>query len=127
MILRRVEYNISILDDKINKELEKHRKAASELLPKFTFALADGNRWMPLSAKALYESELKKAEEAGSKTLQGAVIDENAKAFVASKRDIVSKAAQQHYHEFNPGQQIPKRRRTSQRSLMHWRVGLTKR
>jgi hypothetical protein len=106
VILRRVEYNLSILDDKTNKELEKHRKAASELLPKFTFALADGNRWMPLSAKALYESELKKAEEAGSKTLR-AVLGGNAKAFVASKRAIVSKAAQQHYHEFNPGQQIP--------------------
>jgi hypothetical protein len=106
VILRRVEYNISILDEKINKELEKHRKAASELLPKFTFALADGNRWMPLSAKALYERELHKAEEAGSKTLR-AVIGGNTKAFVASKRDIVLKAAQQHYHEFNPGQQIP--------------------
>jgi hypothetical protein len=106
VILRRVEYNISILDDKINKELEKHRKAASKLLPKFTFALADGNRWMPLSAKALYERELKQAEEAGSKTLQ-VVLGGDTKAFVASKRDIVSKAAQQHYQEFNPGQQIP--------------------
>lgn len=44
VISRRVGYSISILDDKINRELEKHRKAASDILPKFTFALADGNR-----------------------------------------------------------------------------------
>lgn len=106
VISRHVGYNISILDDKVNKELEKHRKAASDILPKFTFALADGNRWMPHAAKALYESELKKAEESGSGALRE-VFGGNTKAFIASKREVVAKDAQQHYHEFNPGQQIP--------------------
>ena len=106
VISRRVGYNISILDDKVNKELEKYRKVASDLLPKFTFALADGNRWMPLAAKALYKSELQKAEEGGSAALR-AVLGGNTKAFVAGKREVVAKDAQQHYQEFNPGQQIP--------------------
>ena len=106
VISRKVEYNISILDEKTNKEIEKHRKAPSELLPKFTFALADGNRWMPLAAKELYEIELKRAEETGSETLR-AVLGGDTKAFVTGKRDVVAKAAQQHYHEFNPGEQIP--------------------
>jgi hypothetical protein len=90
----------------MKKELEKHRKAASELLPKFTFALADGNRWMPLAAKPLYETELKKAEEAGSAALR-AVLGGDIRAFVTTKRDVVTKAAQQHYQEFNPGQEMP--------------------
>jgi len=106
VISRRLDYNISILDEDVNKELEKHRKVASDLLPKFTFAMADGNRWMPLAAKALFADELKRAEEAGSKTLR-AVLGGDTKAFVATKRDIVAKAAQQHYQEFNPGQEIP--------------------
>jgi hypothetical protein len=106
VISRRVGYNISILDENINKELEKHRRVASDLLPKFTFALADGNRWMPLSAKALYADQLKKAEEAGCAKLR-AVLGGGTEAFVAGKRDIVAKDAQQHYQEFNPGQQMP--------------------
>ncbi len=106
VISRRVGYSISILDDKINRELEKHRKAASDILPKFTFALADGNRWMPIAAKSLYQQELKKAEEGGSEALR-AVLGGNTKAFVVSKREVVAKDAQQHYHEFNPGEKMP--------------------
>jgi hypothetical protein len=105
-ISRRVSYDISILDTKISKELEKHRTAASDILPKFTFALAHGNRWMPMNARTLYESELKKAEESGSAALR-AVLGGDTKAFVRSKRESVAKDAQQHYHEFNPGQKIP--------------------
>jgi len=106
VISRHVGYSISILDDKVNKELEKHRKAASDILPKFTFALADGNRWMPSAAKKLYQRELKKAEEGGSEALR-AVLGRDTKAFVLSKREVVAKDAQQHYHEFNPGEKIP--------------------
>jgi hypothetical protein len=61
---------------------------------------------MPIAAKEPYECELKSAEEAGSETLR-AVLGGDTKAFVASKRDIVAKAAQQHYNEFNPSDQIP--------------------
>jgi hypothetical protein len=106
VISRRVDYSISILDDAVNRELEKHRKAASDILPKFSFALADGNRWMPLASKRLYERELEKAEKGGSAALC-AVLGGDTKAFVSSKREVVAKAAQQHYQEFNPGEKIP--------------------
>lgn len=61
---------------------------------------------MPIAAKSLYQQELKKAEEGGSEALR-AVLGGNTKAFVVSKREVVAKDAQQHYHEFNPGEKMP--------------------
>jgi hypothetical protein len=76
---------VSIIDEKTLKEIDKRRQSLRMLLTKFTFGLADNIRWMPITARKLFESEVNRVNEEGQKLildLLGGDID----AFIDAKR-----------------------------------------
>ncbi len=76
---KKVSMKVSIIDDITLKEIDNKKKAVQHLLNKISFKLADGIRWIPYSAKDLFETELKRINEEGqgliSKLLKGNVAD----------------------------------------------------
>lgn len=61
-LTRRVSMRIQVIDEATSREIEKRRKALRGLLEKFTFPLADGVRWMPRSARPLFESAAERVD-----------------------------------------------------------------
>lgn len=106
VISREVRYKISVLDEKTNKQLETRRKGISDLREKFSFPLADGSRWMPHKAKALFEAELKRLNEEGTRLL-ASLVSGNPEEWIKSKRNLVTRDANRQYEEFNPGAAMP--------------------
>jgi hypothetical protein len=87
-VTRKVSMRVSIIDEKTLKEIDKRRQGLRILLTKFTFALADNIRWMPITARKLFESEVNRVNEEGQKLvsdLLGGDID----AFIDAKRDAL--------------------------------------
>jgi hypothetical protein len=79
---------VSIIDEKTLKKIDKRRQGLRILLTKFTFGLADNIRWMPITARKLFESEVNRVNEEGQKLildLLGGDID----AFIDAKRDAL--------------------------------------
>ncbi|HKR61006.1 MAG TPA: hypothetical protein VJS64_14905 [Pyrinomonadaceae bacterium] len=68
-VTRRVATRVSAIDATTLKEIEKRRKSLSPLLSKFSFGLADNLRWMPLTARDLFESEVTRANNEGLKLI----------------------------------------------------------
>jgi hypothetical protein len=102
---RRVEYRFSVLDDRELRGLETKRRAAGELLSRFSFSLADGVRWMPNQARPLFEAELHRVNKAGQDVLTR-LLAGDVSAFVKNRRDRVATAAQALYEEHHPGQRV---------------------
>ena len=84
-ITRKVSMRVSIIDEKALKEIEKRRQGLRTLLTKFTFSLADNMRWMPFSARELFESELKRLNEEGQKLISD-LLKGDVDAFIKSKQ-----------------------------------------
>jgi hypothetical protein len=87
-VTRKVSMRVSIIDEKTLKEIDKRRQGLRILLTKFTFGLADNIRWMPISARKLFESEVTRANEEGQKLitdLLGGDID----SFIDARRDAL--------------------------------------
>ena len=84
-VTRRVSMRVSIIDEKILKEIEKRRQGLRTLLPKFSFSLADNMRWMPFSARELFESELNRLNEEGQKLISD-LLKGDVDAFIKSKQ-----------------------------------------
>ena len=85
-VTRKVSMRVSIIDEKTLKEIDKRRQGLRILLTKFTFALADNIRWMPITARKLFQSEVDRVDEEGQKLISdllGGDID----AFIDAKRD----------------------------------------
>jgi hypothetical protein len=89
-VTRKVSVRVSIIDEKTLKEIDKRRQGLRPLLTKFSFGLADSMRWMPTTARELFESELKRVNEEGQKLILallkgdvGAFIEANRSALVA--------------------------------------------
>jgi hypothetical protein len=75
---------VSLIDEKTLKEIDKRRQGLRRLLTKFTFSLADNMRWMPVTAKNLFESELKRINEEGQKLIAD-LLKGDLNAFVKGK------------------------------------------
>lgn len=84
-VLRKVNMRVSIIDEKVLKEIEKRRTKAAPLLSKFTFGLGDSTRWMPEGARKHFEEELNRVNEEGQKLL-GDLLNGDVEAFVKSHR-----------------------------------------
>jgi hypothetical protein len=106
-VVRKVSMRVSIIDDKTLKEIDKRRQGIRALLAKFTFGLADNMRWMPSTARDLFEVELNRLNEEGqgliTKLLRG-----NVSAFIESKRERLTADISAMYAELGrPGQVTP--------------------
>lgn len=89
-VTRKVSMRVSIIDESPLKEITKRTKGLRTLLSKFTFGLADNMRWMPTTATALFESELKRLNEQGQKLISS-LLNGDVDAFVKAKRDALVK------------------------------------
>jgi hypothetical protein len=87
-ITRNVTMRVSIIDEKTLKEIEKRRQGLRLLLTKFTFSLANNVRWMPLAAKSLFESELKRINEEGQRLISD-LLQGDVHAFIKGKHDAL--------------------------------------
>jgi hypothetical protein len=85
-VKRTVRMRVSIIDTRTLKEIDKRRHGLRTLLTKFTFGLADGMRWMPGSARTLFESELARVNAEGQKLI-GDLLKGDACGFVQGKRE----------------------------------------
>jgi hypothetical protein len=87
-VTRKVSMRVSIIDEKMLKDLDRHRQGLRALLAKFTFGLADGMRWMPTAARPLFESELRRMNEEGQKLISD-LLKGDVSAFIEGKREAL--------------------------------------
>jgi hypothetical protein len=87
-VTRKVMMRVSVIDEKTLKEIEKRRQGLRTLLTKFTFSLADNMRWMPVAAKTLFESELKRINEEGQQLISN-LLKGDVAAFITGKHDAL--------------------------------------
>jgi hypothetical protein len=87
-VTRKVSMRVSIIDEKTLKEIDKRRQGLRPLLMKFTYGLADNMRWMPATAREMFESELKRLNEEGQKLISD-LLKGDADAFISAKRNAL--------------------------------------
>jgi hypothetical protein len=84
-VTRRVSMRVSVIDEKTLKEINKRRDGLRTLLTKFSFGLANNMRWMPAKARDLFESELKRINDEGTKLVLD-LLKGDVDAFIDAKR-----------------------------------------
>ena len=97
---------VSPFDDATLKKIDRLRRVSGDLLPRFSFALADGVRWMPKKVMPLFEAALTVANEE-AKQLLGQTLGDDIEAFLASQEERIRNDAQRMYETFHPGRTIP--------------------
>lgn len=93
-------------DDTTLKRIDRLRRASGDLLPNYTYALADGVRWIPKAAVPLFEAALTKANDE-ARSLLGATVGDNLVAFLSSQRGRIRADAQRMYEAYQSGKRIP--------------------
>lgn len=103
-ITRKVSMRVSIIDESTLKEIENRRHGLRTLLTKFTFGLADNMRWMPVTARKLFESEFQRISEEGQNLISN-LLKGDIDQFVKAKRQMVAADINGMYTELGkPGQ-----------------------
>jgi hypothetical protein len=97
-VSRKVSMRVSIIDEKTLKEIDKRRQGLRALLAKFTFGIADNMRWMPDTARGLFESELKRVNNEGQ-TLISVLLEGGIDKFIEAKRPALVKDINAMYTE----------------------------
>ncbi|WP_283433168.1 hypothetical protein [Neorhodopirellula lusitana] len=105
-VLQRTKFSVSAIDEKTLKKLEAFRKRTRDLLNKMSYPLADGNRFVPASARALLESELDRMNKQGQDLL-GSAVAGTAEEFVKSQEKQVATDAQKRYADLHGGDEMP--------------------
>jgi hypothetical protein len=105
-ITRRLDYRISVINEKTLKSLNNKRNAGNLLLSKLSFVLGKGAHWMPDKAKPLFEQELDRINEAGKNQLTAALTG-GVDCYVDSRKAQVIKDANLLYKEFHPNGAVP--------------------
>jgi hypothetical protein len=106
MVSAQTSMKVAPFDESTLKKIDKLRRASGELLPRFSFALADGVRWMPKQAIPLFEHALTAAND-DAKELLGKAIGSDIDSFLGSQRERIRADAQQMYDAYHPGGRIP--------------------
>lgn len=104
-VTRRVATRVSAIDAHTLREIEKRRKSVSPLLSKFSFALADNLRWMPLAARELFESELKRVNDEGLKLIAD-LLKGDIDAYLNGRRTSLMANINQVYSELGGSGQV---------------------
>lgn len=104
-VTRTVSYRISAFDEKTLKDLNNLRKRVNDLLPKFTFPISDGVRWMPNSVRDLFFTEMKRSGEVGQKRFKE-ICGSSPEEFVNNRKGQIEKDANRMYQELHPFQTL---------------------
>jgi hypothetical protein len=84
-VTRKVSMRISVIDEATLRDIDSCKKAVWTLLTRFSFGIADSMRWMPASARELFEAELERVNAAG-KRLIFALLKGDVDAFLADRQ-----------------------------------------
>lgn len=106
MVRAQTSIKVAPFDEATLKKIDRLRRVSGELLPRFSFALADGVRWIPKQAIPLFEAALTAAND-DAKKLLGGMIGDSVESFLASQRDRIRADAQRMYEVYHPGGKIP--------------------
>jgi hypothetical protein len=103
-VTRKVSMRASVIDEKALKDIDRRRQGLRMLLTKFSFGLADNTRWMPATARELFESELKSSNEEGQKLIAN-LLNGTVDQFIIGKRAALVADINAMYAELGrPGQ-----------------------
>jgi len=123
VVTAKTSIKVAPFDEGTLKKINRLLHASGELLPRFSFALADGVRWMPTRAVDLFEEALVAANKEAKKALGEAVsvgpknnaateaveaaFGDRLAAFLEAQRERIRGDAQSMYSVFHPGTVIP--------------------
>lgn len=96
MVSARISIKVSPFDEAMLKKIDRLRKVSGELLPRHSFALADGVRLIPKEAIPLFEAALAKANES-AKQLLGTTIGDSTGSFLTSQRNRIREDTRRMY------------------------------
>lgn len=106
MVRAQTSIKVAPFDEATLKKIDRLRRVSGELLPRYSFSLADGVRWIPRAAIPLFEAALTAAND-DAKRLLGATIGDSVEGFLLSQRDRIQADAQRMYEVYHPGGRIP--------------------
>lgn len=106
MVTAQTSIKVAPFDESTLRKIDRLRRVSGELLPRYSFALADGVRWMPKQAIPLFEAALTSAND-DAKKLLGQTMGDDIDAFLASQRERIRNDAQRMYEAYHPGGKIP--------------------
>lgn len=106
MVRAQTSIKVAPFDESTLKKIDRLRRVSGELLPRYSFALADGVRWMPKQAIPLFEAALTAANE-DAKKLLGQTMGDDVQSFLASQRERIRNDAQRMYEVYHPQGRIP--------------------
>lgn len=106
MVKAQTSIKVAPFDQTTLKKIDRLRRVSGELLPRYSFALADGVRWMPKLAIPFFETALTAANE-DAKKLLGETVGDDVQAFLASQQERIRNDAQRMYEAYHPGGKIP--------------------
>ena len=99
---------VSPFPNDVLKKLERLRSLTGDLLGKYSFAVGDGNRWMPDAARPLFLAKIDAAVKEAGALLQS-VVGGDAVAYLASQSKRLRTDAQDMYAQVHPGESLPER------------------
>jgi len=103
-VTRTVNMRVSVIDKTTLKDIDKRRQGVRRLLTTFSFGLADNIRWMPATARDLFESELTRCNKEGQKLISD-LLNGNVDAFIKANRQVLVADINAMYTELGrPGQ-----------------------
>lgn len=88
MVKAQTSIKVAPFDESTLKKIDRLRRVSGELLPRYSFALADGVRWMPKQVIPLFDAALTAAND-DVKTLLGQTMGDDIQAFLASQRERI--------------------------------------
>lgn len=106
MVKAQTSIKVAPFDKPTLKKIDRLRRVSGELLPRYSFALADGVRWMPKQAIPLFEQALT-AANGDAKKLLGVAMGDDVESFLVSRRERILQDAQRMYEAYHPGGKIP--------------------
>lgn len=106
MVKAQTSIKVSPFDAATLKRVGRLLGVTGELLPRYSFALANGVRWMPKQAIPLFESALTAAND-DAKKLLGQTMRNDIESFLESQRERIRNDAQRMYEVFHPSGKIP--------------------
>lgn len=106
MVKAQTSIKVAPFDEPTLKKIQKLIAVSSEVLPSYTFSLANGVRWIPKKAIPLFESALTVANN-DAKKLLSVTVDGSVEDFLVSQRDRIRADAQRMYEVYHPGGRIP--------------------
>lgn len=104
-ITKTTGYRISALSKKDLGKLEAKRNGLTSILPRFTYLLSDGMRWIPVAALPLLYQEMDRIQQS-AKDYLGNILRGNLDGFVQSQRPQIKRSVNQFLQQEIKGAEV---------------------